>query len=151
MYPGPNGASENHKRGYCSDGAKQTLKQTQQNRDPPKPGQPISYTIPKWPQPQGVFTDGTSFDPLQFLAKLREIYEKVVIENEGGGEVAMEQEAFASLLMARLLVRDDGSVLLKLFDLDCAPTTPESLIVTHEGDKYLLVHCLQEPLTSPSL
>jgi len=132
-------------------GTKQTLKQTQQNWDPPKLGQPISYTIPKWLQPQGMFMDGTFFDPLQFLTKLREIYKKVVIKNEGGGEVAMEQEAFVSLLMARLLVHDDGSMLLKLFDLDCAPSTPESLIVTHEGDKYLLVHCLQEPLTSPSL
>jgi hypothetical protein len=65
--------------------------------------------------------------------------------------VAMEQEVFTSLLMAHLLVPDDKSVLLKLFDLDCAPSTPKSLIVTHEDDKYLLVHCLEEPLTAPSL
>jgi hypothetical protein len=150
MYPGPNGAAENHKRGYCSDGARQTLKQSKQNADPPQPNKPLSHSVPEWPQPHGVFTEGTYFHPLEFLARLREIYEKVVIEKVSG-ETAMEYEAFSSLLLARTLVLSDGSVLFKLFDLTCSASTPEELFVIHEGDKYLRIDCLREPLTTPSL
>jgi hypothetical protein len=147
MYPGPNGAAENHKRGYCSDGARQTLKPSKQNKDPPKPNKSLSHSVPEWPQPQGIFTEGTYFHPLEFLANFREIYERVVIEKVSG-KAAMEHEAFASLLMARTLVLSDGCVLFKLFDLTCPASTPEDLFIIREGDKYLRIDCLREPPTT---
>jgi len=81
---------------------------------------------------------------MEFLEKIREMYEKVVIEKESG-DLMMEHEAFARLLGRRTVVLNDQSVLFKLFDLAYPPSTPEVLIVTHEGDKYLRVDCLQEP------
>jgi hypothetical protein len=80
MYPGPTGAVENHKKGYCSDGVKQTLEQSRQNQDPPQPNQSVSIASPRWPQPSGIFTNGTQFHPVAFLHKIGEMYEKVVIE-----------------------------------------------------------------------
>ena len=144
MYPGPTGAAENHKRGYCSDGARQTLKHSSQNQDPPKPNQPLSHTMPAWPQPQGIFTDGIYFNPVGFLTTLREVYEKVVIDKVSG-EAAMEHEAFAGLLFARTLMARDGSMLFKLYDLDCPSSTPEGLLEVHNGMKYLRLDCLREP------
>src|SRR5258708_4465186 len=86
MYPGPSGSAENHKRAYRSDGAKQQMAPSKQNQDPP---QTISYTLPKWPQPQGIFTNGS-------------------------GNLLMEHEAFASMLVKRLVFLADGSVIFKL-------------------------------------
>ena len=144
MYPGPTGAPENHKKGYCSDGMKQTLTHSKQNQDPPKPNQSVSLATPTWPQPVGIFTNGTQFHPTVFLDKVRELYAKVVI-GTASGELLLEDEAFAHLLARRTVVLENRSVLFKLFDLDCPASTPEGLIVTHEGDKYLSVDCLQEP------
>jgi hypothetical protein len=143
MYPGPTGAVENHKKGYCSDGVKQTLEQSRQNQDPPQPNQSVSIASPGWPQPSGIFTNGTHFHPVTFLHKIGEMYEKVVIEKESG-DLLMEYEAFACLLVRRTVVLEDHSVLFKLFDLDSPSATPEGLIVTHDGNKYLRVDCLQE-------
>jgi hypothetical protein len=104
---------------------------------------PVSAISPKWPQPQGLFTNGTFFHPVEFLSKIGEMYEKVVIE-QSSGEFLMEHEAFATLLARRTLILDDGSVLFKLFSLECPSSTPESLVIMHEGNKYLRVDCLRE-------
>jgi hypothetical protein len=143
MYPGPSGAPENHKRGYCSDGVKQTIENAPQNEDPPRANTMASVGPPKWPQPQGLFTAGTYFHPVELLKKIGEMYEKVVIE-QSSGEFLMEHEAFASLLARRTLVLEDGSVLFKLFDLECPSSTPDGLIITHEGNKYVQIDCLRE-------
>ncbi|KAH8982076.1 hypothetical protein EDB92DRAFT_1895313 [Lactarius akahatsu] len=74
MYPGPTGSLENDKRGYCSDGV----------RSRPPDNTPLGC-LPPWPQPNGVFSSdawGTTFNPIPFLATLRDVYEKVV---SGGG------------------------------------------------------------------
>lgn len=144
MYPGPTGAPENHKKGYCSDGVKQTLAHSKQNQDPPKPNQSVSLAAPAWPQPTGIFTNGTQFHPMIFLDKVRDMYTKVVIEG-ASGELLLEHEAFAHLLARRTVVLEDRSVLFKIFDLDCPVSMPEGFIVMHGGDKYLCVDCLQEP------
>jgi hypothetical protein len=117
---------------------------SKQNQDPLQPHHPqtLSYTLPKWPQPQGIFTNGTTFHPIKFLANIRELYERVVVE-KGSGDMLMEHEAFADLLAKRLVVLEDGSVLFKLFDVDLAPATPDSLVVVHDGDNYLRVDCLR--------
>lgn len=115
------------------------------NEDPIRPGQEEPCcTLPEWPQPQGVFTKGTHFHPVVFLAKIRGIYEKVVVDRESG-EALLEHEAFASLLVKRTIVVEDGSVLFKLYDLSIGPLTPDGLIVSREGCKYLRIDCLREP------
>lgn len=143
MYPGPSGAPENHKRGYCSDGAKQTFERSPQNEDPPRENTSASANAPKWPQPQGLFTNGTHFHPMELLRKIREMYEKVVVQ-KSSGEFLMEDEAFVNLLVRRTLILDNGTVLFKLFNLECASSTPEDLLLTHEGNRYLRVDCLRE-------
>jgi hypothetical protein len=128
MYPFPNGSPENHKRGYCSDGVKQVMKLD---------------VVPDWPQPQGVFEFGTTFNPLPFLAAVREIYEKVVV-NRGEENLTMENEAFARLLEKRTIVANDGRCLFKLFDLETPLSTAPELIVELNGLRYLRVDCLRD-------
>jgi hypothetical protein len=77
------------------------------------------------------------------LDKIKEMYEKVVIE-KASGDLLMEHEAFARLLARRTVVLEDRSVLFKIFDLACPPSTAEVLIIVHEGDKYLRLECLQQ-------
>ena len=95
MYPGPTGSPENHKRGYCSDGV----------RSKPPDNTPPGY-LPPWPQPHGVFSSdasGTTFNPIPFLATLRDIYEKAVLGGRRDDEVdAMEFGAFAEMLHSRI-------------------------------------------------
>jgi hypothetical protein len=127
MYPGIPGSPDNHKKGYCADGVKQNSK-----TQPPAP----------WPQPQGIFTKGSYFNPIEFLNTLREVYESVV----NGGEnvdLSLEHEAFAKMVMARNTVLQNGTVLFKLFDLEMPFTTPDQLLVDHGGSKYLRLDCLR--------
>lgn len=144
MYPGGKNSPENHKRGICSDGAKSTLATSDQNQDPPRLNKPASQLLPEWPQPEGIFIGGNEFRPLIFIAKLREMYEKVVVDKQSG-HLLMEHQAFAALLMRRTLTFEDGSVVFKMFDVPYPEsTTPEGLVIVHEGLNYLRVDCLQD-------
>jgi hypothetical protein len=142
MYPGPSGSAENHKKGYCSDGVKQGMEQSSQNEDPPKDNQPTLCTSPQWPQPQGIFTHGTHFNVFAFLTKIREMYEKVVIEGDSG-ELLMEHEAFAKLLLHRTVVHE-GAFLFKLFSLEDTDPISDGLVVAREDGRYLRVDCLRD-------
>ncbi|KAJ7130666.1 hypothetical protein C8R46DRAFT_1236100 [Mycena filopes] len=134
MYPGPPGAVENHKKGYCSDGFKQ------------KP--PVGDTVPiPWPQPQGIFSAGSEFHPLPFLAVIRDLYEKVVVEDDSSN-LGIEHEAF-SLMLQRpgRVITVDGRVLFKLFtgyDVPAGDRTPDDMFVDHEGTKYLRIDALTD-------
>jgi len=61
MYPG---GSEDHKRGYCADGARQVKRKGGDD-------------IPDWPRPQGIYVKGTDFHPVEFLKTLQDVYKKV--------------------------------------------------------------------------
>jgi hypothetical protein len=126
MYPGPSGSSENHRKGVCSDGVNPSLK-----------------TI-EWPQPQGIFTNGTHFHPIAFLKTLREVYEAFVIHRAHGDAVPMEHEAFARLLASRTVVGEGDAILFRLFDLTIDSSTPDTLIVTHNEVKHLRLDCLRD-------
>lgn len=130
-YPGPAGASENHKVKYCSDGCR-----------PKCSGE----TLPPWPQPQGIFTDGKHFHPLIFLATVRDLFEKIVVEKSLGGDMAMEYKAFARLLSNRLVVdTSNGAFLFKLFDCFSLPpddVTPDNFFVQYDGSRHLRVDSL---------
>jgi hypothetical protein len=142
MYPGPSGSAENHKKGYCSDGVKQNMEQSSQNEDPPRDNKPTSCTPAQWPQPHGIFTHGTHFNAFAFLTKIREMYEKVVIEDDSG-ELLMEHEAFATLLFQRTVIHE-GVVLFKLFSLEHSDPISEGLVVVREDGNYLRVDCLRD-------
>jgi len=126
MYPGPTGSPENHKKGYCSDGVKQVLK---------------SDTVPDWPQPQGIFEMGMTFYLLKFLATIRNVYEKFVIKQGNGGNLAMEYKAFGKLLNHRI-ISPNNHFLFKLFDLEMPASTPPELVIDYNCARYLKVDCL---------
>lgn len=128
MYPGVAGSSENHKKKYCSDGVKPSMKPD---------------TTPDWPQPPGIFERGATFNPIPFLTTIHDMYERLVIERTDGDDLAMEYHAFAKLLQDRTTVTSDGSHLFKLFDLSLPFNTPTELIVEQNGTRYLQIDCLR--------
>ena len=128
MYPGPAGSQENHRKGYCSDGVRTTIK---------------GDTAPDWPQPQGIFELGTKFNPLNLLDSLRDLYDHVVTRNSDGGDFAMEYQAFGRLLHSRIDVAADGRHLFKLYDLELPDSTPPGLIVEQGGSRYMYVDFLR--------
>ena len=133
MYPGPTGSSENHKKGYCSDGVCQKAKLD--STDGP---------LPDWPQPLGIFTKGTSFHPLTFLSMIRELYDKVVEGALTEVEYSMEDEAFSRLLASRIRVQD-GQSLFQMYNLEISAeqAISPSLLVECDGATYLRVGCLE--------
>ena len=54
------------------------------------------------------------FNPMPFLAAIREMYGQVVVGGTRGPEV-MEYGAFAEMLYTRTSVRADGAILFKLY------------------------------------
>ena len=138
MYPGRPGAPENHKKGVCADGVRQK----------PKP-ESTDVSLPEWPQPHGIFTNGSHFDPLRFLLMVRELYDKVVAGSVSDLDYSMEDEAFSQMLSSRIVMRN-SCVLFRLFDLENAPETPALLFVEVEGVKYLRVDCLAETPNLPT-
>ncbi|KAJ7571958.1 hypothetical protein C8J56DRAFT_728025, partial [Mycena floridula] len=92
MYPGGVNSPENHKKGYCTDGVRQKI---------PKSG---SHTLPPWPQPSGIFTKGSVFEPHQFFASLIELSSRVAETVSGNSvEYTMEHGAFAAMLKERII------------------------------------------------
>jgi len=128
MYPG---GPENHKTGYCADGARQVKRKGDDD-------------IPDWPQPQGVYAKGTHFYPIEFLKTLRDMYERVVVREERSADLPVEYEAFVKLLQRRTIIDEDGSVLFKLYDLLMPPSTPDGLVVLHNGHQHLRLDCLRD-------
>jgi len=125
MYPD---GSENHKKGYCADGARQAKRKGEDD-------------IPDWPQPQGIYVKGTQFHPIEFLKTLRDMYERVVIHGERSTNLPLEYETFGKVLERRTTIDDDGSVLFRLYDLIMPPSTPDSLVVLRNGHQHLRPNC----------
>lgn len=160
MYPG---GSENHRRGVCADGAQQKLDtKLEQNRDPPKEGLEGSFQELEWPQPRGIFTDGSVFHAEVFLQKVAEVYGRVVTEGEGvEGEDAEGEEdtegegplvkleadlqAFVNLFARRTFVCDDGAILFRLLDYSLSSATPNDWIVKIGEVRHLRMDCLRVP------
>src|ERR1700678_2827976 len=132
MYTGPTGSLDNHKKGYCSDGVRQKPK-TESN----------DGALPEWPQPSGIFTNGTNFHPITFLSKIRQIYDKVVEGTISEIECSMEDEAFSRLLSSRISVWE-GNSFFRTYNLEVAldESVPSDLLVEIDGVKFLHVDCL---------
>ncbi|EGN91646.1 hypothetical protein SERLA73DRAFT_192173, partial [Serpula lacrymans var. lacrymans S7.3] len=105
--------SGNHKKLFCSDGV------------PVRKDFPDE--LPPWPQPQGIFVNGTHFHPRVFLSTIREIYEKVIIEGGNGADLEMEYQAFAAMLVKRMTPPIPNSpVLFRLYEsLTLSPPMPD--------------------------
>jgi hypothetical protein len=133
MYPGGKGGSpENHKKGHCSDGFKQKA--------------PAEDSAP-WPQPAGLFTTGSEFHPLPFLAAVRDLYEKVVIAADAGN-LGLEDEAFSIMLQQPgRIITVNGAVLFKLFggfEVPAGDRVPDTYFVDHNGSQYLRIDALSD-------
>ncbi|KAL6306293.1 hypothetical protein BKA93DRAFT_816419 [Sparassis latifolia] len=135
MWPGPEGAGNNHKKGYCSDGVMQKAKTV----DKVLGGmtETMQEHPPDWPQPHGIFSNGTTFHPGEFLAAIRELYDCMVVKGSTGGDRAMEYNAFAVLLSKCTIVSNDGAVLFELFSsLTMASASMYAgLIIERDGSK----------------
>ena len=141
-YPGKGGPATNHRKHCCSDGVRSRA-----------PTSSKDTVLPDWPQPPDVFSDGTHFHPVKFLEAIRVLHEKEkrrleavpAMQAEGGGAVisSLEDVAFSSMLHSRLLeLPQYGCSLFQLFDyLTLSPPVPE-LIITHNGQDFLLIKCL---------
>ena len=128
MYPG---GSENHKRGCCADGARQVKRKGEDD-------------ISDCPQPQGIYVKGTDFHPVEFLKTLQDVYEKVAVREERSADYLVECEAFWKVLQRRTTINEDSSVLFELYDLNISPSTPDSLVVLHNGHQHLRLDCLRD-------
>lgn len=131
MYPGANGAAENHKKGYCADGVQQ------------KGAKNSTDDLPPWPQPQGIFSLGKMFDVVKFLTEVRTLYEKIATHQSTPSlesDFTMEDIAFASMVQSRTSV-SDGRVRFRLFDLEVRGGS-DSLIERQDRKTYLLIDCL---------
>ncbi|KAF8973794.1 hypothetical protein BDZ97DRAFT_1751761 [Flammula alnicola] len=100
----------NHRKGVCADGVAQK----------PRPGSE-SDLLPEWPQPQGVFSAGKSFNPAKFLSTVRDLYEKVMDHHAQSPNTAveytLEDEAFSRMIASRTTSIGDHTYFL-LYDLE---------------------------------
>ncbi|KAI0365885.1 hypothetical protein BV20DRAFT_953368, partial [Pilatotrama ljubarskyi] len=119
MWPGPKGSPENHKRSYCSDGVRMNPQATQKTPD----GKTVTITedLPPWPQPSGIFENGTKFHPTSFLRTVAQLYSQMVMHLSTGGEYAMEYLAFAQMLHKRTIVVADGEIVEGECSIVCPP------------------------------
>ncbi|KAH9939540.1 hypothetical protein B0H21DRAFT_698307, partial [Amylocystis lapponica] len=142
MWPGPEGANINHRKGYCSDGVPQKPKKVEKTV-----GDKTEYIfeeLPPWPQPHGIFAGGNQFSPGAFLDAVQQMYTQLVVEKDTGGELSMEFCAFAALLEKRLTVTPDGLALFELYQSFKYPLTHQDFIIELNGNKYLRVDSLQD-------
>ena len=138
MYPGKEGSTLNHRKGYCSDGARQKSQQVEKVMN----GQTIKIVDhpPPYPQPSGIFTDGKNFFPMRLIHEVSSLYERVVVRKETLG---MQDLALASMLHQRTLMLPVSEVnprplaLFKLFPSLTTGDCPAHLLVKYEDVDYL--------------
>lgn len=130
-YVGSPGSIDNHKKTHCSDGMK-----TKDTTD----------TTPNWPQPAGIFSAGSHFHPLTFLKMIRAVYQNGAQDDDN---YLMMEEHFVKMVDTQKLELIDEKTgkqtfLFKLFPFLTASLTVSSLVVTHDGVRYLRVDCLSD-------
>ncbi|KAH9855088.1 hypothetical protein C2E23DRAFT_725157 [Lenzites betulinus] len=151
-YPGPEGSSLNHKKLCCSDGVRQATQKVQKLINDQAVN--VFEEPPPFPQPQGVFTSGTHFHPIRFIAAAQELYERVVMQNTPGGASAMQDLAFASLLRERVQVlpATEGEPSMALFKLYASlqlSSCPSEILIERAGEKFLRIDYLSDPPLAP--
>ena len=106
----------------------------------------MKSSIP-FPQPDGIFTMGQTFDVLPFFQAVQDLYQRVVIEGTAREDLPIETEAFATLFMNRSSQNEavrDNAVVFELFDglrVVGADTIKGDLVFEMDGKSYLQVGC----------
>ena len=146
MWPGREGASNNHNRGYCSDGVLQKAKKIDKQVGLGGQTETVIEILPPYPQPHGIFTRGSDFHPDVFLNTVSDMYDHVVVRGDSGGPLSMEYLAFAELLHKRVKVMADGAALFELYASfnTVLPRSSAALVVEKDGIQYLRVDRLAE-------
>ncbi|KAF9019632.1 hypothetical protein BDZ89DRAFT_1164575 [Hymenopellis radicata] len=132
LNPGGKRSPLNHKRDYCSDGVCRKSK--------------VDDMLPPWPQPAGVYINGSTFDAMAFLAAIRTLYTKTLNDNLRREDYELEDDALGSSLASRLTtdVQPNQSLFQMYRDFSLADNTAEDLVVIVEGTRYLRVDCLDD-------
>ena len=141
MYPGPTGSSQNHKRGFCSDGCPVSFDRFKKIKIESTNLQ-SNEVSPPFPQPEGIFTIGESFNPFCFLKVLRALFDRVVTHNDDfmASEASAEDPAFSHMLQSRTTPLPDGVTGFRLYRglrLDAMAAEIAELVVEHEGARFL--------------
>ncbi|KAJ7710181.1 hypothetical protein B0H16DRAFT_1344247 [Mycena metata] len=119
------GSPGNHKKVYCSDGFKPKL---------------TGDSVAPWPLPAGIFTDGIHFHPFSFLAQVREVYDRLILDRVQHKDLNLEHDVFLKLLEARLDVDGpSGNALFRTFEAFTIPAedmAPGDLTVVYSTHTY---------------
>lgn len=130
MYPG---TSENHRRAVCSDGGPVKLK---------------NDATPQWPQPVGIFTDGSRFHVIPFLQLIHKLYGLLVEDGQSTDGLDTELRAFASMVATRTKKDqpEAGMVSFCLFEgLQVQDEASYASYINHaDGKRWLRVDCLRD-------
>ncbi|KAI5997494.1 hypothetical protein EDD15DRAFT_2573122 [Pisolithus albus] len=140
MYPGPEKAAINHKRGVCVDGVRSKPKEDE--------------ALPLWPQPQGVFSGGTTFHVQAFLNTVKAVYDQFIGGYPFDGSnslLILEAQAFSAMLKDRTIITgDDEGPPMALFQLypgfEVDSSTPDGRIIKRDHSKWLRISFLEEDL-----
>lgn len=149
MYPrkGKN-KSENHGKGYCSDGVPVNFFDGKDTVS--------SVLPPPWPQPSGIFVttvkEGVLFHSIPFLQTFRDVCEKRLVDNIAPEDLAVEEQAFLRMVADRH-VPHNGDVLFRLYphakivDLDAI----DAFIAEVNGERCLRLNMLSTATLQPTL
>ena len=145
MYPGKTDSDFNHKKQYCSDGARQVAQDFERLIN----GQKVKVVEepPPYPQPAGIFAMGVEFHATRFLAEVSSLYDRVVVRKEVLG---MQDLALASLLHQRTLIvpasesNPRSMTLFKLYHGLRIESCPPHFLVEYEGIRYLQLDALAD-------
>ena len=141
MWAHGEGNSENHKKGYCSDGVKQKMVTIDG----------IPEELLPWLQPNNIFMRGMYFWLKHFCRMAHELYNTIIDSNTTGGMRVMEFKAFMDMLCKRLVIipataTEASCIRFKLYcglELGEQPGSPSD-IVDVDGVKYLHIMYLLE-------
>ncbi|TFY52964.1 hypothetical protein EVG20_g10326 [Dentipellis fragilis] len=167
-YPYEKGSPLNHKKHCCADGVKSTLQggsRKGEGKKAPKQAAPLIPTgsgpqepaqphatpskvppkeiLPSYPQPCGIFSNGSHFHPLAFLKAVHDMYMKVIVGDIPASGLDMEEQEFASMF-ANCSVHVDGYVLFRLFDYLTESPQITDHVVMHEGARHLRIDLLKD-------
>ncbi|TFY77527.1 hypothetical protein EWM64_g6485 [Hericium alpestre] len=125
-YPCGTGSPENHKLRCCSDGVK-----ISDDKDTPPP----------WPQPSGIYRDGTHFHPTAFLDTVHDVYERIIVEGQNPLDLPIDLITFTLTLDMRLVKQHmEDKILFKLWEgLEIEGPPLDDHIVCVAGHQFLAI------------
>ena len=155
MYAGKSRDGVNHRRSVCADGCFQAARKYEKTLGDLNLKTTGWDEPPPFPQPEGIFTDGTHFHPIAFSSAVESLWQRVSTGTAAKGTYAMQDIAFASLLHTRCKVIDSPDAapvtLFLLYESLKLGHCPPDLLVLHDGHKYLRVDVLSATIVEGGL